>query len=38
MSATFPIVLKRELSFLKAKELVDKEYLESEYKKNIEQI
>lgn len=33
MSATFPNILKRELSFLHATELVDKKFLRIEYKK-----
>jgi CRISPR-associated endonuclease/helicase Cas3 len=33
MSATFPEVLKKELSFLNAQELIPKSILESEYKK-----
>ena len=33
MSATFPTLLKKELSFLKAKELINKKLLEFEYKK-----
>jgi CRISPR/Cas system-associated endonuclease/helicase Cas3 len=33
MSATFPDVLKKELSFLNAQELISKSLLESEYTK-----
>ena len=33
MSATFPTVLKNELSFLNAKELIEKPNLETEYRR-----